>query len=446
MQAHQEPVALPWSAEAEQSVLGGLMLDPDALARIADRKLTTGHFFNAAHGAIWGAVCELSARRQPIDLITVHQHLADTGKAQDCGGMAYLNDLAQSVPSAANIGRYADIVAEKAMLRGLAAAADQARAIALDPDGSAVDKLDRAAALFSNLRQVGRKAESQGLAELISARTVHWEALQRGEASSGIPTQLPALDEALGGGLKGGKVIVIAARPSVGKTSLASQIALAVAQQGHPVLILSQEMPAADLADRAVAHLGRVNLGALATGHMGEGDWGRITEALDLSMRLPLRIDDEPGLTLHAINAKARLMQQRYGLKLLVVDYLQLCAGTSPRDNRNQQIEEVSRGLKSLSKELDCTVLALAQLNRQAAKGAEPDLSDLRDSGAIEQDADTVLFLHPRERQGDGSLLVAALIAKNRQGRRGRFALSFYGATQRWDQTTADVSPPGHQR
>jgi replicative DNA helicase len=207
------------------------------------------------------------------------------------------------------------------------------------------------------------------------------------------------------------------------------------------VLILSQEMTAADLADRAVAHLGRVDLGALATGRISADGWTRISEVMDQSSRLQLRIDDEPGLTLHAINAKARLMKQRYGLKLLVVDYLQLCSGTSSRDNRNQQIEEVSRGLKSLSKELDCTVLALAQLNRQAEQRGEPELSDLRDSGSIEQDADTVLLLHPRGAQTDGSILVSAMLKKNRQGQRGRFALAFYGATQRWEPSNADVSP-----
>ena len=434
---------LPWSNEAEQSVLGGALIDPDAVPRIADRRLTAGQFFDARHGAIWRAVCDLTSRRQPVDVITVHDRLQIAGQAEDCGGLAYLNALAQSVPSAANIRRYADIVQERALLRAGAAAADTARAIMLEPDGDPAEKIDRAAALFSALRQAGGKSEPRSLGELMTGRLDHWTALERGETPSGIPTHLPTLDRALGGGLKGGRVIVLAARPSVGKTSLSGQVAAACAAGGHPVLILSQEMPAADLVDRAAANLARVSLGALTTGRFEGDDWARITGAADEAGRMPLYIDDAPGLTLLEINAKARLMHQRHGLKLLVVDYLQLCAGSSPRDNRNQQIEEVSRGLKALAKELDITVLALAQLNRQSVQRSEPDLSDLRDSGAIEQDADTVIFLHPRGSQGDGSMLVAAIIAKNRQGRRGRLALAFRGDTQHWAECSADVSASG---
>lgn len=436
---------LPQSAEAEQAVLGGLMLDPNAMARVADRRLNADHFFDARHGAIWTAACELASRRQPIDAITLSERMHAAGNLDACGGMSYLNALTNSVASGANVGRYADIVIEKATQRSLAAAVDQAKAIALEADGTAAEKIDRVSALFSAIRQTGNKAEAQGLSELMVARLDHWAALERGEATSGIPTQLPTVDKALGGGLKAGKVIVLAARPGVGKTSLAGQIALACADQGHPVLILSQEMQAADLVDRAMANLGRVNLGALTTGRFAGDDWSRIAEAAETASRLPLFIDDEPGLSLLAINAKARLMKQRHGLSLLVVDYLQLCSGSSPRDNRNAQIEEISRGLKALAKELGITVLALAQLNRQAVQRSEPDLADLRDSGAIEQDADSVVFLHPRGDHSEGSMLVAAIFAKNRQGRRGRIALTFHGGTQRWSECDADVSPVGHQ-
>ena len=443
MSSATEGPPLPWSCEAEQSVLGGALIDPDAVARIAGRRLTSGQFFDVRHGAIWRAVCDLTSRRQPVDLITVHDRLQIAGQAEECGGLAYLNSLAQSVPSAANIGRYADIVQGRALQRAGAAAADTARAIMLDPDGDPAEKIDRAAALFSALRQAGGKAsEARSLGDLVGGRIEHWSALERGDATTGIPTELPTLDRALGGGMKGGRVIVLAARPSVGKTSLAGQIALTAAKQGHPVLILSQEMPAADLADRAAANLAGVGLGTLTTGQFAGDDWARISKAAEAAARLPLYIDDEPGLTLLEINAKARLMHQRRGLSLLVVDYLQLCAGSSARDNRNQQIEEVSRGLKALAKELDITVLALAQLKRQSVQRGEPDLSDLRDSGAIEQDADTVIFLHPRGSQGDGSLVVAAILAKNRQGRRGRLALAFRGTTQQWAECTADVSAP----
>ena len=442
MSSTTEGPALPWSGEAEQSVLGGLLIDPDAMARLAGR-LQPVHMFDLRHREILAAITAMVARRHPVDVITTFEHMQRIGRAEDCGGLVYLNSLAQSVPSAANIARYADIVTERAQDRAGIAAADGARMIMLEPGGDPVAKIDRCAALFSAIRMSAGKAEALNLGALIAARLSHWEALERGETPSGIPTHLPTLDRALGGGMKGGRVIVVVARPSVGKTSLASQIALTAATQGQPVLILSQEMPATDLADRTAANMAGIGLDSMTTGRFEAGDWSRITEAADAAGRMPLFIDDEPGLTLLAINAKARLMQQRHGLGLLVVDYLQRCAGSNARDNRNQQIEEISRGLKSLAKELGITVLALAQLNRQSVRRQEPDLSDLRDSGAIEQDADIVIFLHPRGRRVDGSLLVAAILAKNRQGRRGRLALAFYGATQRWAECSDDVSAPG---
>lgn len=431
---------IPASPEAEQSVLGGALLDPTAIVRIAHLNLAPGHFHHHQHSAIWAAILDLEGRRQPVDVITVFERMKDTGQAEACGGLSYLNDLAQSVASAANIARYAAIVIEKATLRAGLDAVDQARTILLEPDGSPADKLDRAAALFSPIQQAGHKPEARRLGELIADRIDHWQGLENGDVVAGITTGLSLLNQALGGGLKGGKFIVLAARPGVGKTSLATQVAEACAGSGTPVLILSQEMPAADLADRAVANLGRVDLGALVSGRFGDEDWKRIADAADSAAELPLYVDDAPSLNLLQIKSKARLMKRRHGLGLLVVDYLQLCAGMSSRDNRNAQIEEISRGLKALAKELDITVLALAQLNRGSTQRDEPDLADLRDSGAIEQDADTVLFLHPKAELGEGAVLVAAILAKNRQGKRGRIALEFHGATQRWVESSADVS------
>lgn len=437
------PSNIPASLEAEQSVLGGALIDPDALGRIAHLNLAPGHFYHHQHRVIWTAILYLDSKRQPFDVVTVADRLADAGQTDDSGGIKYLNNLAQSVPSAANIARYAGIVIEKAMRRAGLEAADQVRSIMLDPECSAADAMDRAAALFSPIQQAGHRPEARHIGELVLQRTEHWEDLAAGNVSAGITTGLPLLDKALGGGLKGGKVIVLAARPGVGKTSLAIQVATACAGSGATALILSQEMPAADLADRTVANLGRVDMGALVAGKLAGDDWTRITEAHEATRKLALYVDDQPGLTLLQIKAKARVMKRRHGLALLVVDYLQLCAGTSPRDNRNAQIEEITRGLKTLAKELDITVLALAQLNRASTQRDEPDLSDLRDSGAIEQDADTVLFLHPKAELGEGAVLVAALLPKNRQGPRGRFALEFNGRIQRWTPSTADVSRGG---
>ncbi len=430
----------PASLEAEQSVLGSLLIDPGSLGRIVHLNLTPGHFHHHQHRAIWTAIMYLDGKRQPFDVVTVADRLADAGLDEDSGGIKYLNNLAQSVPSAANIARYAGIVVEKAMRRAGLEAAEQASAIMLDRECTAADAMDRAAALFSLSQEAGHRPEARHIGELVLQRTEHWEGLASGKVSAGVTTGLPSLDRALGGGLKGGKVIVLAARPGVGKTSLAIQVSLACAGAGATALILSQEMPAADIAERTVANLGKVDMGALVAGQFAGNDWSRIVDAADAAGKLALYVDDQPGLTLLQIKAKARVMKRRHNLVLLVVDYLQLCAGTSSRDNRNAQIEEISRGLKTLAKELDITVLALAQLNRASTQLDEPELDSLRDSGAIEQDADTVLFLHPKTELGKDDVLVAAILSKNRQGKRGRIALEFHGATQRWVESSADVS------
>lgn len=427
---------LPWSCEAEQSVLGGLMIDPDAMLRIADRRLQPGHFYDARHREIWTAIVDLVARRQPVDIITTFERLDGAGKAADCGGLPYLNDLAQSVPSAANIGRYAEIMVEKAMRRAILAATDQAQTLARG-QGDADEVLDRVASLFAGIQRSRSVNVPQRIGDLITARMGHWQSLADGDTTPGIPTGLARLDEALAGGLKPGKVIVLAARPSVGKTSLAGQIALSVAGQGHTVLMLSQEMPAGDLVDRSVANLGTVKLEHLTTGRFVDDDLKRVLAASESASRLPLFVDDQPALTVLDIRAKARQVQQRAGLALLIVDYLQLCSSTGAFDKRHHQIEQISRGMKQLSKELGVCVLLLSQLKRERD---EPELDNLKESGAIEEDADTVILLHPMGNEPDGSLLILAKIPKNRQGRRGRLALSFDGRTQRWAQSVGDVT------
>jgi len=432
---------LPWSCEAEQSVLGGMLLDPGAMLRMADTPLRADHFFHAQHGQLWAAMAELAARHQAVDVITVFEHLQSRGKADECGGLKYLNSLAQSVPSAANIRRYAEIVREKALQRDVIAAADRAMTIAREP-GDPAGKLDQVASLFGAIRRPTARSAPRRLAELLPDRLEHWQALESGDSTPGIPTGLPHLDSALTGGLKRGKVIVLAARPSVGKTSLAQQIGLTVAAAGHSVLMLSQEMPAGDLVDRAVANLAGVNLERMSTGAFVDGDWSLMTAAVDGAARLPFFVDDHPALTLLDIRAKARQVQQRDGLALLIVDYLQLCASSATLDKRHHQIEQISRGLKQLAKELDVCVLALSQLSRQSTRRAdgEPELDDLKESGAIEEDADTVIMLHPMGNLQGGALLVLAKVPKNRSGRRGRLGLEFIGRTQRWAESSADVS------
>ncbi len=438
MATDREQPAVPWSAEAEQSLLGAVLLDSDAFSRIADRGVEAAHFFDHRHRVIWCAIAAMISRHEPVDVVTVFECLRDAGDDERAGGLAHLNALAQCVPSAANVGRYADVVVEKAVRRAVIAAADQVQGLAREPS-SADELLDRAASIFAGIRRTRAAVAPRSLGELVGSRVHHWQALAEGDASPGIPTGLSSLDEALGGGLKPGKVIVLAARPSVGKTSLATQILLNVAAGGHRCLLISQEMQAAELVDRAVANLSRVHLDVFTTGRFAEGDWQEIARAGDAATRLPVFIDDQPAVTLLDIRAKARQVRQAGGLAVVAVDYLQLCASTGAIDRRHHQIEQISRGMKALAKELGVCVLLLSQLNRGGAN-SEPELDHLKESGAIEEDADTVILLHPMGHEADGGLLVLAKIAKNRQGRRGRLALSLYGKTQRWAQSSGNVS------
>lgn len=438
------PPDLPWSEVAEQAVLGASLLAPDALQRLADRPLAAGHFFAGSHRDIWTAITALSARHQVADVISVHAHLAELGKAEEVGGLEYLNALAQCVPSAANIRRHADIVIDRALDRSNRELVDRAQTIVRGP-GDATEKLDRVASLFAGAQRHPTRPAPQSFFEALIPRLGYLDDLAHGRLAPGLSTHLPTLDRALAGGLKGGRVIVLAARPSVGKTSLAAQIALNIAADGNSVLVLSQEMQVGDLVDRAVANLGRVSLDAITTGKFSPDDWSRITEAAEAAQRLPLYLDDQPALTLLDIRAKARQVQHHHGLKVLVVDYLQLCSAAGKQDSRHHQIEQLSRGMKQLAKELDVCVLVLSQVNRQSTQRAdgEPTLADLKESGAVEEDADTVMVLHPKGVLADGSQLIAGILLKNRQGRRVRIALSLTGSTQRWVESTADVSSRG---
>jgi replicative DNA helicase len=287
------------------------------------------------------------------------------------------------------------------------------------------------------------------MSDVAIARTQWYEDLAEGRVDPGWPTGFGGLDRLLAGGLRPGRLYIVAARPGIGKSSLSQWIAIEQARAGRPTLFLSQEMAVEELADRAVSALGCIDYEALQTGKMTHSDWASATEALDLLGTLPLQVDDQASLTLADIQGKARLVP---GLRVLVVDYLQLCSAGSggKRDaNRNSEIEQISRGLKSLAMDLGIAVIALSQLNRNVESRADrrPVLADLRDSGAIEQDADAIIFLHVHFQAPEGggsSVIIAAHVAKQRNGRLGYVGLNFDGGRQRWTQSTVDVSaPPG---
>jgi len=425
----------PHSEEAEQGVLGGLLSDNNAFDRVAG-VLTEADFYRQDHRLIFAAIAALIARSQPADVVTVFEQLQSQGKAADCGGMQHINALAQSVSGSSNVRRYAEIVRERAVYRAVIAACDDGATAAFNPQGkTAADVVDGISAKLSALsRQQMRKAP-RVLRDFMAGRIDRVNALADGKESPGLTTGVPRLDRALVG-LKGGRLIVLAARPSVGKSSFAEAVGLHVARCYGPALMLSQEMTGEEVSDRALSHLGRINHESLQTGSLDQDEWHRLPDAVEEAGGLPFWIDDQPALRLRDIKAKARQVK---GLRFLIVDYLQLSEGDG--DNRTQQIGSLSRGLKQLAKELDIPVLVLSQLNRKVDErpGREPVLSDLRDSGEIEQDADVVLFLWPLREYEGGAKLVGLKVDKNRGGRLARFAMDFNGAHQRWHESTAEI-------
>lgn len=427
---------IAWSCEAEQSLIGSLLIEARALDRVP--ALSARDFYSTEHAAIFRAIQSLAAQRKAVDVVTVFDALEASGQAADCGGLPYLNQLAQSVPSARSIQRYAEIVRGHAARRALLAAAGEALDVAREK-GDVSESLDKIAGLFAALTHQHVSEAPRHIGEIARERTTYYLDLAEGNVVPGWPTRIPGLDRMLNGGLQAGRLYVLAARPAVGKSSLALQICAEQAKDHRPALFLSQEMSGEEVTDRAVAHTGRLDYGSLLSGKMDDEGWHRATDALEMLAGLPVYVSDEPALTLGAIKAKARQVK---GLQVLVVDYLQLCSASESTAgaNRNAQVEEISRGLKALSKEMGIAVIALSQLNRKVEDraGKRPSLGDLRDSGAIEQDADVILFLWP-VREHEGWKLVGLGIDKNRQGRTGEVALNFDGAKQRWTESTESL-------
>lgn len=442
----EDDLALPpHSIEAESSVISGLLLDNPSWDRVGDL-LNESDFYRYEHRLIFGAIASLVNANKPADVVTVFEHLKAQGRADEAGGLAYINALAQYVPSAANIRRYAEIVAARSTQRRLLSACTEAREIAASHGEDVVVACNQIQALFEPIAQQRTAHEPRAVADFAASMLDRIQELHDGSYQPGIPTGFSKLDRHLVGGLKAGKQIVIAARPSIGKTSLATVIAQACAQSGHPAAVLSQEMEGVELVDRITSSLGRIDLARLTTGQLEDGEWSRLAEAVETLRTLPLYIDDQAALSLHDIRAKARKLKRTHGIKVLVIDYLQLCASSDQRQgsNRHHQLEEISRGLKALAKQLGITVLLLSQLNREVEKrtGARPVLADLKESGAIEEDADVVILLSKDGELSDGRSLIHAELAKNRGGKRNVFVkFAFNGAHQSWSETTEQVMP-----
>ena len=428
----------PHSIEAESSVLGGLLLDNAAWDRVGDL-LNDSDFYRYEHRLIYSAMTTLINASKPADVITVYEQLQNLGKSEEVGGLSYLNSLAQYVPSASNIRRYAEIVRERAILRKLVSVSDEIATNAFNTQGRPVATIvDEAEQKIFNIGEEGSRMK-QGFQ---SMDTLVVDLLDRVQEMAdnpnditGVPTGFYDLDR-MTSGFQAGDLVVLAARPSMGKTALAINIAEHVAlNEGLPVAVFSMEMGAAQLAVRVVGSIGRIDQTHLRTGKLSDEEWPRLTEAIEKLRTVSLHIDESAGLNSSELRANARRLARKCGkLGLIVVDYLQLMSGSGGGgngENRATELGEISRGLKMLAKELQCPVIALSQLNRSVETRTDkrPMMSDLRESGAIEQDADIIMFIYrddyyTKELSKEPGV-AEVIIAKQRNGPTGTVKLAF---------------------
>jgi replicative DNA helicase len=426
----------PQSIEAEQSVLGGLLLDNSAWDRAGDL-LTKADFYRHDHRLIFAVIGGSIAANKPADVITVFERLQALGKAEECGGIAYLNALAQSMPSAANLRRYAEIVREHSIKRQIIAACDEVATLAFG-SADADAALDRATSIFGQLERTGQRVAPMSIERLLDTALGRYSDLAEGKVTPALPTGIAPLDRLLNGGLRPGKVYGLAARPSIGKSAASRHIGLHTAMRDAPTLLLSQEMPVDEVTDCVVAQVSGIDSERLQTGKLEDGEWTRLAQAADRVRPWPFFVDDQGGLRLADIRAKARAIK---GLKVLILDYLQLSSSTLKNASTNDQIAEISKGLKALAMELSISVVVLSQLNRDVEKRAdrEPQLSDLRDSGAIEQDLDVAVMLWTVREDVDGTRIVGWKVAKHRGGGKGRFGMRFDAPRYRWHESTESI-------
>ena len=435
----------PHSIEAEQSVLGGLLLDNSAWDRAADL-LTDSDFYRYEHQLIFMAIQQLVSASKPADVITVFEQLQMLGKASEVGGLTYLNALAQSVPSAANMRRYAEIVRERAVLRKLVTASDEIATNAFSPQGKTVsDILDEAEAKIMKIGEEGSR-NKQGFFAMDGLVVDLLDRVQEladngSEDVTGVRTGFIDLDK-MTAGLQKGDLIILAARPSMGKTAFALNIGENVAvNEGLPVAVFSMEMGASQLALRMVGSIGRINQQNLRTGRLSDDEWSRLSETVEKLRHAHVFIDETPGLSPNELRARSRRLARQFGgtLGLIIVDYLQLMSGSGGNEeNRATVIGEISRGLKALAKELQCPVIALSQLNRsvETRPDKRPMMSDLRESGAIEQDADVIMFIYRDEYYNKESKIPGVaeiIIGKQRNGPVGSMHLAFLKANTRFE-------------
>ncbi len=415
----------PNSSEAEVCVLGSILIDNDAVLAVTDF-LRPEHFYEETNGKVYEAMMFLFENRSPIDIVTVAEKLKEMKVLKKIGGKAFLVKLANEVPTAANVASYGKIIKSLSAKRELISAAARITDKAFDEGLPSDQLLDMAEQEVFSLSQRHVKNSPSSLKEVLTASFDRLDELQKlGSGLRGVPTGFASLDRMLAG-MQNSNLLILAARPGVGKTAFALNIARHTAvEEKLPTAIFSLEMSKEELVDRLLVRQGLIDAWKLKTGQLSDDDFASLSEAMGILAEAPLYIDDTPGLTVTELRTKARRLQLDKGIKFIIVDYLQLMHGNT-RDNRVQEVSEISQGLKNLARELKIPILAAAQLSRaMEARGGRPRLSDLRESGSIEQDADVVMFLHREDEEVRE--MVTLSIEKHRNGPTGQMNLYFNG-------------------
>jgi len=436
----------PQSIEAEQSVIGGLMLDKNAWDKIGDL-ISEDDFYRRDHRLIFRAIASMSSSGDPCDVVTLSEWLSKQDLLDDAGGLAYLGTLAKNTPSAANIKAYAAIVRERSVLRQLISVGNEISNSAYQTEGrSSEELLDGAEREVFKIAEMGAKGKKTvvPIRDLLTKAVDRIETLfQQDNPITGVPTGWADFDEKTSG-LQKSDLIIVAGRPSMGKTSFAMNIAEnAAIKSSLPTVIFSMEMPGEQLAMRMFSSLGRIDQHKVRTGKLDDEDWPRLTSAVSLLAEAPMFIDDTPALSPNELRARARRIKREHGLGLIIIDYLQLMQVHGTKENRTNEISEISRSLKALAKELEVPVVALSQLNRglEQRPNKRPVMSDLRESGAIEQDADVIAFIYRDEVYNEDSPdkgIAEIIIAKQRNGPIGTTRLTFIGQYTRFENYVHD--------
>ena len=432
--------ALPYSEEAEASVLGAIIIDNDALTKIAD-KINATDFYDQRHQRIYEAAAHLYEERKPIDVLTLANQLKATGVIDQIGGAAYLTELTNFVPTAAHVENYADLVAEKALRRRLIEVNKEIASLVFDESKGLKGLIEEAESQLFTLSQRQVKQSVVSIEDILSDSFERLDDLHRNKGKiRGVPTGFKDMDDTLAG-LQRSDLFILAARPSMGKTAFALNLAHNVAIQAkEPVLLFSLEMSKEQLVDRLLSMQSGVDAWALRTGNLTDNDFERLTSAMGTLSEAPIYIDDTPGLSVSDLRTKARREAHQHPLGLIIVDYLQLMSGGSKfggSDNRVQEISEISRGLKGIARELNVPLIALSQLSRsvESRNPQIPQLADLRESGSIEQDADIVAFIYREEYynpETERKSITDILIKKHRNGALANIELFFDKDKQRF--------------